>query len=331
MQLRTRSASAALAAAALLIHSLVVALAAPPSSPHLYSHQTSATYTGIARSLSPPICIAGSIGARHGSDHRGSLGVAGAMGGKQLAEVRVGEDLPLCIIETERRPRTLLRRDSRNEYERDKDKENKRINHYEAKPGNGCYTVCGGKKTHTLVRPTAARASSALSAPSSGAPSSTCSRTRDAWDDSDLAAADEAVDVDYASKMRLKRARCPSQKPAPFPYQKKTLERTSTPRRSGAAAPAAGGAASESSANTAEASAKAPAARRRKGSWNPSRRRLPNPDEIKHVTVVGGGLLGKFQLANKMRVAGRKTRSTRTSTRAGALSCTTRSTGSTGL
>ncbi|KAI9309795.1 hypothetical protein DFJ73DRAFT_805092 [Zopfochytrium polystomum] len=193
----------------------------------------------------------------------GGLGVAGAMGVKQLAEVH---------HRNRKAAQNFTQEGFKNEYERDKDKENKRINHYEAKPGNGCYTVCGGKKTHTLTDCSKGKFRSERSIFRRAV--EYLFEDEDAWDDSDLAAADEAVDVDYVVEDALKKSPLSSQNPL-------------RPKKTAGDATGAGAAADDTTAG-------------KKGSWSPFKKKAPNPDEIKHVTV-GGGLLGKFQLANKMR------------------------------
>ncbi|KAI9330705.1 hypothetical protein DFJ73DRAFT_963913 [Zopfochytrium polystomum] len=254
MQLRTRSASAALAAAALLIHSLVVALPPAVFAAPLFAPD-GGTYT---ESPASPL-LANSSPVSAAADPP-SIALASNLYRRKAAQ-------------------NFTQEGYKNEYERDKDKENKRINHYEAKPGNGCYTVCGGKKTHTLY----------------------LFEDEDAWDDSDLAAADEAVDVDYAVEGAEKE---PAVVPEPAPSVPEKDSRTHQHHPEEVARRAGGGRRSLRKKTAGDATGAGAAAddttAGKKGSWNPFKKKAPNPDEIKHVTV-GGGLLGKFQLANKMR------------------------------
>ncbi|KAI9348267.1 hypothetical protein DFJ73DRAFT_796460 [Zopfochytrium polystomum] len=286
MQLHAKkTASTVLAAAALLIHSLAVALPiavfdaplaaeSPASSLLVDSSPVSAAahpagnalVSSLYRRVIEP--VTGTILA-------GGLAVAGTMGVKQLAEVH---------HRNRKAAQNSTQEGYKNEYERDKDKETRRINYFEAKPGNGCYTVCGGEKDSHVGETDCSRASSDPNAPSSDRAIKYLFEDEDAWDDSDLAA-DEAVDVDYAVDDALKKSPLSSQSPLRTPYRGAPAA---------PAAPAAGGKSSTPSGASAEAPAKAPAAAAAAG------KKHPNPDEIKHVTV-GGGLIGKFTLAEKMR------------------------------
>ncbi|KAI9324035.1 hypothetical protein DFJ73DRAFT_768673 [Zopfochytrium polystomum] len=167
----------------------------------------------------------------------------------------------------------------------------------------------------------------------------------DAWDESDLNEDGAVMDVDYAVEDALKKSPLSSQNPL-RPYQKKTLERTNTtpkpykgaPAKAAgasttpvkAATPAKAAAASEkagpgaaasaapakkswnpfnkktnAAASTAATDASGAAAAKKSSSWNPFKKKEPNPDEIKHVKV-GGGLINKFRVAEKMRTSAEK-------------------------
>ncbi|KAI9345788.1 hypothetical protein DFJ73DRAFT_838653 [Zopfochytrium polystomum] len=215
----------------------------------------------------------------------------------------------------------------KDEYERDKDKDTKRINHYEAHPSKKCYSVCGGEKTHSPADCSKKKFRSELSLYRRAI--EYLFEDDDAWDESDLNEDEAVMDVDYAVEDALKKSPLSSQNPL-RPYQKKTLERTNTTPKPYKGAPAKAAGASTTPAKaaaTSEKAASAPAkkswnpftkktdataatdssgaAAKKSSSWNPFGKKEPNPDEIKHVKV-GGGLINKFRTAEKMRTSAAK-------------------------
>ncbi|KAI9345786.1 hypothetical protein DFJ73DRAFT_777861 [Zopfochytrium polystomum] len=82
---------------------------------------------------------------RRQSSRRPDIGIANLSAARiRLLSVRPSLRL---TIETERQRKNFVEDGYKGEYERDKDKDTKRINHYEAHPSKNCYAVCGGQKT----------------------------------------------------------------------------------------------------------------------------------------------------------------------------------------
>ncbi|KAI9330706.1 hypothetical protein DFJ73DRAFT_765289 [Zopfochytrium polystomum] len=246
------------------------------------------------------------------------LGVAATMGVKNLAEAH---------HRNRKAAQNFVEDGYKGEYERDKDKDTKRINHYEAHPSKNCYAVCGGQKTLSPADCSKKKFRSELSLYRRAI--EYLFEDDDAWDENAVDA-DSAIDVDYAVEDALKKSPLSSESPL-RPYQKKALERTNTtpktykgaPAKAStssttpakAATPAKGAASSGKEAaaapakNSSSSSAKDDSAGSSKKSSvvvvKPFKSKAPNPDEVKHVKV-GGGLLNKFRPAEKMRASAQR-------------------------
>ncbi|KAI9324038.1 hypothetical protein DFJ73DRAFT_785365 [Zopfochytrium polystomum] len=256
------------------------------------------------------------------------LGVAATMGVKNLAEAH---------HRNRKAAQNFVEDGYKGEYERDKDKDTKRINHYEAHPSKNCYAVCGGQKTLSPADCSKKKFRSELSLYRRAI--EYLFEDDDAWDENAVDA-DSAIDVDYAVEDALKKSPLSSERPL-RPYQKKALERTNTTPKTYKGAPAKASTSSTTPAKAATpakgaaSSGKEAAAAPAKKSWNPFSKsssssssakddsagsskkssllsslnpfksKAPNPDEVKHVKV-GGGLLNKFRPAEKMRASAQR-------------------------